>query len=44
MIKAVIRAQIEASIAVKNALLDDETLIAQVQTLAANCVKCLKSG
>jgi D-sedoheptulose 7-phosphate isomerase len=44
MTRAVIRAQIEASIAVKNALLIDETLIAQVQTLAANCVKSLRSG
>ena len=44
MTRAVIRAQIEASIAVKNALLDDETLIAQVQTLAASCVKSLQSG
>lgn len=44
MTLAEIRGQIEASIAVKQAVLDDEKLIAQIQTLAANCVKSLQSG
>jgi D-sedoheptulose 7-phosphate isomerase len=44
MIKSIIRAQIEASIEVKKALLDDDKLITQVQTLATNCVYCLQSG
>jgi D-sedoheptulose 7-phosphate isomerase len=44
MTKAAVRAQIEASIAVKQALLVDEKLIAQIKTLAAKCVKSLKSG
>lgn len=44
MTKAEIRAQIVASIAVKQAVLDDEDLISQIETLAANCVQCLRSG
>jgi D-sedoheptulose 7-phosphate isomerase len=39
-----IRLQIEASIAVKEALLDDEKLIGQIESLAANCVKSLQAG
>ncbi|MFZ4702264.1 MAG: D-sedoheptulose-7-phosphate isomerase, partial [Candidatus Methylumidiphilus sp.] len=39
-----IRAQIEASIAVKQAVLANENLIAQIQTLTTNCVRCLQSG
>ena len=44
MTKAEIRAQIVASIAVKQAVLGDENLITQIETLAANCVQCLRSG
>ena len=44
MTKAEIRAQIVASIAVKQAVLGDEDLISQIETLAANCVQCLRSG
>ena len=44
MTKAEIRAQIVASIAVKQAVLGDENLIIQIETLAANCVQCLRSG
>jgi D-sedoheptulose 7-phosphate isomerase len=43
MIKAVI-AQIEASIAVKKAVLNDATLIGQIEALAVRCVASLKSG
>lgn len=44
MTKAEIRAQIVASIAVKQAVLGDENLIIQIETLAANCVQCLRSA
>ncbi len=44
MISVEIRAQIEASIAVKQAVLNDGKLIAQIETLAAGCVKSLQSG
>ncbi len=44
MTKAEIRAQIVASIAVKQAVLGDENLIIQIETLVANCVQCLRSG
>jgi D-sedoheptulose 7-phosphate isomerase len=44
MTKAEIRSQIEASIAVKQAVLGDENLITQIEVLAANCVKCLQAG
>lgn len=39
-----VRDQIAASIAVKQAILADKKLIARIETLAANCVKCLQSG
>jgi len=41
---SLIRKQIAASIAVKEALLADEKLINQIEQLAANFVECLKSG
>lgn len=41
---AVIRDQIAASIAVKQAILADEKLIGQIEKLAADCVRCLQSG
>ncbi len=44
MTATLIRLQIEASIAVKEALLDDEKLIGQIESLAANCVKSLQAG
>tara|TARA_B110000027_G_scaffold131024_1_gene154671 strand:+ start:1080 stop:1664 length:585 start_codon:yes stop_codon:yes gene_type:complete len=44
MIETQIRAQIEASIAVKQELLSDMALLGQVQQLAENCLKSLKSG
>jgi D-sedoheptulose 7-phosphate isomerase len=44
MTSATIRTQIEASIAVKQAVLDDEKLIAKIEALAAICIKCLQSG
>jgi len=44
MTKTEIRAQIEASICAKQAVLDDGKLIAQIETLATNCMKCLQSG
>lgn len=44
MTKAEIRSQIEASIAVKQAVLSDERLITQIEALAANCVQCLQGG
>ena len=40
----VIREQIAASIAVKQAVLADEKLIDQIEKLAASCVRCLQSG
>ena len=40
----VIRDQIAVSIAVKQALLEDEKLIGQIEKLAADCVRCLESG
>jgi D-sedoheptulose 7-phosphate isomerase len=43
MSKAVIE-QIEASIAVKKAVLDDEILIGQIEALAVTCVSSLKAG
>jgi D-sedoheptulose 7-phosphate isomerase len=43
MSEAVI-AQIEASIAVKKAVLNDATLIGQIEALAVRCVASLKSG
>jgi D-sedoheptulose 7-phosphate isomerase len=42
--QAQIRAHIEASIAVKQALLDDSDLLDQVQQLAENCLASLKAG
>ena len=42
--QAQIRAQIEASIAVKQALLVDSALRGQIQQLAENCLACLKAG
>lgn len=44
MTKTEIRVQIETSICVKQAVLGDGKLIAQIETLATNCVKCLQSG
>jgi D-sedoheptulose 7-phosphate isomerase len=44
LIQAQIRAQIEASIAVKQALLADSALLGQVQQLAENCLASLKAG
>jgi D-sedoheptulose 7-phosphate isomerase len=44
VIQAQIRAQIEASIAVKQALLADSALLGQVQQLAENCLASLKAG
>ena len=44
MIQVQIRAQIEASIAVKQALLADSALLGQVQQLAENCLLSLKAG
>ena len=44
MIQAQIRAQIEASIAVKQALLVDSALLGQVQQLAEYCLVSLKAG
>lgn len=41
---AAIREQIAGSIAVKSAILVDEKLICQIDKLAADCVKCLRSG
>lgn len=41
---AVIRDQIGASIAIKQAILADEKLIGQIEKLAADCVQCLQSG
>jgi len=41
---ATIRDQIAASIAIKQVILADAKLIAQVEKLAANCVECLSSG
>jgi len=41
---ALIRDQIAASIAVKQAILADEKLIDQIEKLAAECVRCLRSG
>ena len=41
---ALIREQIAASIAVKQAVLADEKLIDQIEKLAAECVQCLRSG
>ncbi|MBM4229339.1 MAG: D-sedoheptulose 7-phosphate isomerase [Gammaproteobacteria bacterium] len=39
-----IRDQIAASIAVKQAVLADDQLIAQIEKLAADCIQCLQSG
>ena len=44
MIQAQISAQIEASIAVKQALLADAVFLGQVQTLAEKCLASLKAG
>ena len=44
MIQAQIKAQIEASIAVKQALLVDSALLGQVQQLAESCLASLKAG
>lgn len=44
MTKTEICAQIEASIGVKRAVLGEVKLIAQIETLATNCVKCIQSG
>ena len=39
-----IREQIVASIAVKQALLADESLLGKIEKLASDCVQCLKAG
>jgi D-sedoheptulose 7-phosphate isomerase len=39
-----IRRQIEASIAVKQALLSDQALLVQLEHLTAACLECLKAG
>lgn len=39
-----IRSRIEASIAVKQAILDDARLLAQIESLVASCVSALRSG
>lgn len=44
MTKTEICAQIEASIGIKQAVLGEVELIAQIETLATNCVKCIESG
>jgi D-sedoheptulose 7-phosphate isomerase len=44
MTKTEICAQIEASIGVKRAVLGEVKLIAQIETLATNCVECIQSG
>lgn len=44
MTAAIIRDQIVASIAVKQAILADEKLIGQIEKLATDCVKCLRFG
>lgn len=44
MIQSRIRAQIEASVAAKQALLADPTLLGQVQQLAEDCLSSLKAG
>jgi D-sedoheptulose 7-phosphate isomerase len=44
VIQAQIKAQIEASIAVKQALLVDSALLGQVQQLAESCLASLKAG
>ncbi len=41
---AVIRDQIAASIALKQAVLADDMLISQIEKLAVDCVQCLQSG
>ena len=41
---SVVREQVAASIAVKQAILDDDTLVGQIEKLAADCVQCLRSG
>lgn len=44
MSPSAIRDQIAASIAVKQAILADETLIGQIEKLVTGCVQCLQSG
>jgi D-sedoheptulose 7-phosphate isomerase len=44
LIQSRIRAQIEASVAAKQALLADPTLLGQVQQLAEDCLSSLKAG
>ena len=44
MSAALIRSQVEASIAVKQSILDDEKLIVQIEELAAHCVNSLQAG
>jgi D-sedoheptulose 7-phosphate isomerase len=39
-----IKAHIQTSIAVKQAIFHSDNLLIQIETLATNCVKCLKSG
>ncbi len=39
-----IRAEVAASIAVKQALLEDETLLTQAEALARQCVEALRAG
>ncbi len=39
-----IRAEVSASIAVKQALLDDAGLLAQIEALAARCISSLRAG
>lgn len=41
---AVIRGQIAASVAIKQAILADKNLIDQIEKLAADCVRCLQTG
>lgn len=41
---AVIREQIAASVAIKQAILADKHLLDQIEKLAVDCVRCLQSG
>lgn len=44
MSQEIIREQIVASLAVKQAVLADDKLISQIENLAADCLSCLRSG
>ena len=44
MSQEIIREQIVASIAVKQAVLADEKLISQIENLSADCLACLREG